>query len=208
MASLRTTVIWGPASVKVTESCLLCGERWPTVVVERWHPPVVAAIQGCDAFLARPGRLSLIRECHWSGLGMELCVPYLRDLHSGMEDIRCSKHGALRGYYPKSNPEGKPGSWSHQCQVQGDPGKSEMEIYLSSGICCLKNIETSLRSSSFTASNSKPSMASVIVASWVTRENKKVLMVCRYSLENNCLVSASKGVCQKLARASHPLVLN
>lgn len=96
---------------------------------------------------------------------MELCVPYHGDLHSGMEDIRCSEHGAPRVYYPKSDPEGKPGSWSHQCQVQGDPGKSEMEIYLGSRICCLKNIETSLGSSSFTVSNSKPSMASVIVAS-------------------------------------------
>ena len=124
---------------------------------------------------------------------MELCVPYLRDLHSGMEDIRCSEHGAPRGYYPKSDPEGKPGSWSHQCQVQGDPGKSEMEIYLSSKMCCLKNIETRLGSASFTASNFKPSMASVIVAR-VTRRNKKVLMVCRHSLENNCLVFVSKEV--------------
>ena len=77
---------------------------------------------------------------------MELCVPYLRDLHSGMEDIRCSKHGALRGYYPKSNPEGKPGSWSHQCQVQGDPGKSELACALEQR----KKIEA------MTLSNSRP----------------------------------------------------
>lgn len=96
---------------------------------------------------------------------MELCVPYLGDLYSGMEDIRCSEHGAPRGYYPKSDPEGKPGSWSHQCQVQGDSGISEMEIYLSSKMCCLKNIETRLGRASFTANNFKPSMASVIVAS-------------------------------------------
>ena len=56
------------------------------VIVLRWW----LGSQGYDASLARLRRLPLVRECHWSGEGMEHCVLCLGDLHSGMEDVGCS----------------------------------------------------------------------------------------------------------------------
>lgn len=100
-------------------------------------------IQGYDASLARPGEAVFDQGMPLIRPGNGACVPHW-DLYTGMEDIRCSEHGAPRVYYPKSDPEGKPDHGVTTVKFRVTLENLEMEIYLGSRICCLKNIETSL----------------------------------------------------------------
>lgn len=108
-------------------------------------PPVVAGIPGVWCFPSKPEEIAigqgmpLVRWgngplCPVSSLG--ICIQEWRMLDALSSLYR--RAWSSQGLLPKIRSRGKPRSWSHQYQVRGDPGKSEMEASLSSRICGLE----------------------------------------------------------------------
>lgn len=138
LSTLRTTMIWEPAPVcKATESCFLCGERWPTVC---GCIAVTSSSDGCDpgVWWSKQGR----GGCLWSGnaidpgLGMELCVSHTSGIafrNGGHSDAQTL--GSPR--FNKISPEGSLDPWN-SVRFRVTWRKSEMEIYLGSGYVALR----------------------------------------------------------------------
>lgn len=128
--------MWEPVSIKATNVAYYVGNNGPPWLCRGNCPQVVAGIP--EVWCVPKVAVGIAIA---SGQVVPILGIYLQEWRrlDALYSL-CRTAQSTWGLLPEIRSWGKPGSWSHQHQVQGDPGNSEMGAYLSSRICCLGNL--------------------------------------------------------------------